>query len=251
MDHCLKSITVFSLMAFVGQLVLELMEYIIGLVLICYIVFLHYQLNKKNQLIETMVGKLTKQEKEWDKDHVLYLLEKLRLQNSEASVKRDKFFDEAVRNFLFTNDKDSKIFVHYTKEESIARKIFEGGFMFVDSFEKTAEQIINDSVDLTYKHNIRKYYGKYIIVICISNDIYNQYDDELKQISKQNTQVEQVLTDIPPCFNDNTDEVFTLSKHFVKGYVNYETGEIVSNAHFNPTYNSASFMENLNRIKNG
>ncbi len=226
------------------------MEYIVVIVLLCYIAFLQYQLNKKNHLIETMVGKLTKLEKEWDKDHVLYLLEKLRLQNAETAVKRDKLFSESVMKFLFANEKDSKIFVHYTKDEKIARKIFEGGFMFVDSFEKTAEQIINDSVDLTYKHNIRKYYGKYIIVICIANDIYNHYDEELKQISKQNIQVEQVLTDIPSCFNDNMDEVFTLSKRFIKGYVNYETGEILGNTHFNPNYNSASFKDNLNRIKN-
>lgn len=167
-----------------------------------------------------MVGKLTKFEKEWDNEHVLNLLEKLRLLSTETVSKRDKLFDEAVMKFLFANEKDSKIFVHYTKDINVAKKIFEEGFKFADSFEKTAEQIINDSVDLTYKHNIRKYYGKYIIVICISNNIYNYYDEEIKLISKQNMQVEQVLTDIAPCFNDNMDEVFTLSNHYIKGYVN-------------------------------
>jgi hypothetical protein len=225
------------------------MEHIIIVILFVYILFLHFQLSKKNQLLQTMVGKLTKLEKDWDTDHVLSLLEKLRLLSSETVVKRDKLFDESVIKFLFASDKDSKIFVHYTKDENIHKKIFEEGFIFVDSFEKTAEQIINDSVDLTYKHNVRKYYGKYIIVICISNNIYNHYDNELKQINKQNTQVEQILTDIAPCFNDNMDEVFTLSNHFIKGYVNYETGEIVSNPNFNSNYNSEIFNANLNRIK--
>jgi hypothetical protein len=225
------------------------MEYILIIALFIYIFFLHFQLSKKNHLIETMVGKLTKFEKEWDTEHVLNLLEKLRLLSSETVVKRDKLFDESVLKFLFTNEHDSKIFVHYTKDEKVARQIFEEGFIFVDSFEKTAEQIINDSVDLTYKHNVRKYYGKFIIIICISNDIYNQYDEELKLVNKQNMQVEQVLTDITPCFNDNMDEVFTLSNHFIKGYVNYETGEIVSNPHFNPNYNSDVFKANLNRIR--
>jgi hypothetical protein len=225
------------------------MEYIVIIVLFIYIFFLHFQLSKKNHLIETMVGKLTKFEKEWDTEHVLNLLEKLRLLSSETVVKRDRLFDESVLKFLFTSEHDSKIFVHYTKDEKVAKQIFEGGFIFVDSFEKTAEQIINDSVDLTYKHNVRKYYGKFIIIICISNDIYNQYDEELKQVNKQNMQVEQVLTEITPCFNDNMDEVFTLSKHFIKGYVNYETGEIVSNPHFNPNYNSEVFKANLNRIR--
>lgn len=196
-----------------------------------------------------MVGKLTKFEKEWDNEHVLNLLEKLRLLSTETVSKRDKLFDEAVMKFLFANEKDSKIFVHYTKDINVAKKIFEEGFKFADSFEKTAEQIINDSVDLTYKHNIRKYYGKYIIVICISNNIYNYYDEEIKLISKQNMQVEQVLTDIAPCFNDNMDEVFTLSNHYIKGYVNYETGEVVSNKQFNSNYNSEAFKSNLQRIR--
>jgi len=196
-----------------------------------------------------MVGKLKKFEKEWDTEHVLNLLEKLRLLSSETIVKRDKLFDDAVMKFLFTNEKTSKIFVHYTKDESVAKKIFEEGFMFVDSFEKTAEQIINDSVDLTYKHNVRKYYGKFIITICISNEIYNHYDEELKHINKQNMQVEQMLTEIAPCFNDNMDEVFTLSNRFVKGYVNYETGDIVNNPNFNPNFNAEVFEANLERIR--
>lgn len=226
------------------------MEYIVVAILISYVVYLHLQLNKKNNLIESMVGKLTKLEKEWDSQHVLNLLEKLRQLSNDSNLKRDKLFDENVMKFLFSNDNDSKIFVHYTKEEGVAKKILEDGFIFVDSFEKTVEQVINDSVDLTYKHNIRKYYGKYIIVICISNDIYNRYDKELKDLDMTNIQVEQVLTEIPSCYNDNKDEVFTLSKRFIKGFVNYETGETWFNPIFNPYFSSPAFNENLNRVKN-
>lgn len=225
------------------------MEYFIVGILLCYVIYLHYQLNKKNNLIELMVGKITKLEKEWDTAHVLNLLEKLRQLSNESIVKRDKLFEEPIMKFLFANDNDSKIFVHYTKDETVAKKIFEDGFMFVDSFEKTVEQIINDSVDLTYKHNIRKYYGKYIIVICISNDIYNHYDTELKRLDKHNIQVEQVLTEYPSCFNENKDEVFTLSKHYIKGFVNYETGAMEYNPKFNPYFKTPAFEENLNREK--
>jgi hypothetical protein len=215
------------------------MSYIIVFVLLSYIILLHYQLNKKNQLIKTMVGKLSNAEKEFDSNQVYNLLDNLRTVHNETILKRDKLFDEPVVKFLFANDKESRIFVHYTKDEIVARKIFDEGFMFVESFEKTAEQIINDSVDLTYKHNLRKYYGKYIIVICISNEIYSHYDNELRLLNKQNAQVEQFLTDTPSYLNDNMDEVFTLSKHFIKGFVNYETGEIISNPEFNPSYSSS------------
>ncbi len=212
------------------------MEHAIVVALIGYILLLHFQFNKKNILIKTMADRLRLVEKEFGSGQVLDQLEKFRLLRAESNVKRDKLFEESVMKFLFANEKDSKIFVHYTKDEDIARRIFEEGFLFVDSFEKTTEQIINDSIDLTYKHNIRKYYGKYIVVISISNEIYNHYDIELKLLNKQNAQVEHFLTDIPSYFNDNMDEVFTLSRHFIKGYVNYETGAIIYNPEFNPTY---------------
>ena len=85
------------------------MEYFVVGILLCYVVYLHYQLNKKNSLIELMVGKLTKLEKEWDTEHVLNLLEKLRLLSNENIVKRDRLFEEQVQKFLFANEDDSKI----------------------------------------------------------------------------------------------------------------------------------------------
>lgn len=220
------------------------MGYLIIFLLIGYIGFIHYRLNNKNHLIETMVEKLGKLEKEWDSKHILDLLEKQRLQQKETFVSRIKLFDEPILKFLFANENDSKIFVHYTKEEYTAKKISKEGFLFTDAFEKTAELVYNDSVDLTYKHNIRKYYGKYIVVICIPNDIYDHYRLELKLLNK-NSQPEQVLSGIPPFFNDNDEEVYTLSKHFIKGYINYETGTYVKNAGFSPRFKSFTNHDQL------
>ena len=228
------------------------MEYVIIIaILFCYIVYLQYQLYKKNQFIESIVGKLSKLEEEWGDDHVVKLLQKLQQLNAEPIVKKDKLFDPSVIDFLFEKEKDLKIFVHYTKEESIARKIFSEGFRFVESFDKTAEAVVKDTVDLTYKHNVKKYYGKYIVVICISNEIYSKYDNKLKDLKKPNTQVEQILTEIEPCVNDNMDEVYVLSNHYIKGFVNYETGELIGNSNYNPNFDSPAFSNNLERISVG
>ncbi|MHC1702610.1 MAG: hypothetical protein AB9846_01760 [Tenuifilaceae bacterium] len=224
------------------------MEIIIITILFCYIVYLQYQLYKKNKFIEMVVGKLTKLEQEWSDDHVVKLLQKLQHLN-EPVAKRDKLFDKNVISYLFEGDKELRIFVHYTKEEPVARKIFEEGFRFVESFDKTAEPIINDTIDLTYKHNVKKYYGKFIVVICISDSIYSKYDNELKSIKKSNIQVEQVLTEAQPCVNENNDEVYFLSSQFIKGFVNYETGEIVDNPSFNPNFDSLIFKANLERLR--
>jgi len=187
-------------------------------------------------------------EQEWSDDHVVKLLQKLQHLN-EPVAKRDKLFDKNVISYLFEGDKELRIFVHYTKEEPVARKIFEEGFRFVESFDKTAEPIINDTIDLTYKHNVKKYYGKFIVVICISDSIYSKYDNELKSLKKSNIQVEQVLTEAQPCVNENNDEVYFLSSQFIKGFVNYETGEIVDNPSFNPNFDSLIFKANLERLR--
>lgn len=215
----------------------------------CYIVYLQYQLYKKNQFIESIVGKLSKMEEEWSDDHVIQLLQKLQHLSIEPQAKKDKLFEPSVKSYLFDGEEKLKIFVHYTKEETIARKIFQEGFKFIESFDKTAESVVNDMVDLTYKHNVKKYYGKFIVVICISNEIYEKYDSILKELKLPNTQVEQILNEIQPSINDNMDEVYVLSNHFIKGYINYETGEIVNNPGFNPNYDSSIFNANINRIK--
>lgn len=203
-------------------------------------------MNKKNRLIEAMVEKINKLEKDWDSNHILELIEKHRLQQKAAPIIRNKLFDEPVLKFLFSNEKDSKIFVHYTKDEYTARKIIKEGFLFVEAFEKTTEQVFNDSVDLSYKHNVRKYYGKYIVVICISNEVYDHYSNELRLLNKHNNQPEQVLSGIPSFLNDNQEEVFTLSKQFIKGYINYETGVFITNPEFSPKFRTNLKIDQFN-----
>jgi len=212
---------------------------------ICYITFIHFKLNSKNHLIEEMGVKLSKIEKDWDSKYILNLIEKQRLLQAKTILTRNKLFDEPVLKFLFANESYSKIFVHYTKDEYTAKKISKEGLLFTNTFDKTAEEVFNDSVDLTYKHNIRKYFGKYIVVICIPNVIYEHYSMELTLLNS-NSQPEQILSGIPSFLNDNQDEVFTLSKKFIKGYINYETGTFVKNAEFRPTFKSFVTQEQLN-----
>lgn len=212
------------------------MEYIVIVLLVAYVIFIHIQMHKKDMLIEAMVDKLSKIEKDWDTDQILTLLEKHRLEYNVTPIIRNRLFDEPVQKFLFSNEADSKIFVHYTKDELTAKKINREGFKFIETFEKTAEQVFNDSVDLNYKHNIRKYYGKYIVVICIANEIYDHFSEELRLLNKQNTQPEHVLSGIPSFINEYDEEVFTISNQFVKGYINHETGAIIPNPRFTPNH---------------
>jgi hypothetical protein len=152
-------------------------------------------------------------------------------------------------DFILENEKDLKIYIHYTKEESDAKNIIQNGFKFAESFYKTALPVSKDELDLVIKHNSRKFFGEYLIVICISTDIVNFYSMELEKAHIKNLYFENVLTETPPSLNDNSDLVYQLPYQFIKGYINHRTGEIFRNPGFDPWYNSSGFMKNIDLHK--
>jgi hypothetical protein len=223
------------------------MELIIILILFVYIAFLHYQLMKKNLFLESIVEKLSRLDKSWNKDAILNLLKKLQNISAESLMKEDKILHQNILDYLIGN-KGCMTFIHYTKGSATAQKIISEGFRFAVSFHKTAEPVSADQIDLIYKHNLHKYFGNYIIVICISRDLYHFYESELNKMVRANVNVEQILTESLPELDENKDEIYILPKQFIKGYLNYESGEIVDNPDYNPDYDSQAFRENLKRI---
>jgi hypothetical protein len=87
-------------------------------------------------------------------------------------------------------------------------------------------------------------------LISISNDIVNFYSMELVKAGIRNYTFENILTEIPPLKNENSDIVYQLSPRFIKGYINHRTGKIVRNPEFDPWYNSPLFMKNIGLLKN-
>jgi hypothetical protein len=152
--------------------------------------------------------------------------------------------------FLLEDEKNSKIYIHYTKDEADARNIIREGFRFADSFYKTALPVTHDRLDLLIKHNGRKSFGNYMVIICISEKIFHHYSGELDKKGLKGVAVENVLTVAPPFRNENADIIYQLSNKFIKGYINHQTGEIISNPDYNPLYDSALFVQNLELFKN-
>ena len=218
--------------------------------LLGYIVFLHIQLAKKNIFIESTVKRLSGIEKSRSMDEMMVFLREIQKLSQYSSFFKDKLLDDSTINFILGNEKDLKIFMHYTKYEADAKSILQDGFKFADSFYKTALPVSKDKLDLIIKHNSRKFFGEYLIIICISNDIVNFYSMELEKAGIKNYFFENILTETPPSLNDNSDLMYQLSSQFIKGYVNHRTGEIVKNAGFDPWYNSPGFMRNIDNLKN-
>jgi hypothetical protein len=221
------------------------MELTIIIILLLYIVFLQYQLHKKSLYTEGLVQKMMDFERKLDPEGITKLMRDKGQQENSQSV--SNLLEESVQNFLLEDEAKCKIFVHYTRDEEIAQNIFSEGFFFVDSFHKTAEAITNDQINLVYKHYLHKNYGKYIIVISISKDIFNYYTNEIGK-SKRVINVEQLLSEAEPCVNENDDEVYLLPKQFIKGYINLESGKTIRNPNYNPYYDSPTFAANIKRL---
>ncbi|MGM0406867.1 MAG: hypothetical protein ACQERU_02735, partial [Bacteroidota bacterium] len=192
-------------------------EFLIIVILFIYIIYLHLQLSKKNFLIKSYLEKHGVSNNEVKKEDILRVLEKLRNPNDNEIVTKDKMLDRKFSHFLFEDYNEIKLFLHYTAKEYVAKKIIDEGFKFVNSFYKTAENIYNDELFLIHRHHEHKQYGHYVIVICISKDLYNYYSEALNKIKAKNTAVEQILTEKSPYTDENADEIYILPKQYIKG----------------------------------
>ena len=222
---------------------------VIILVLLVYIIYLRFQISKKQSIIESIVNKIIHFDRSKHKDDLIKLIHELKIYNLTNTVSGNKLFSEDIMQFIFDDENESELFIHYTREEEIANKIIAEGFKFYHSLYKTSEKVHNDEIDLTFKHHQHKGYGNYVIVISIATTIYNFYNNEINSIARF-VSVEQVLTETPLYINDDGDTIYTLSSSFIKGYFNYETGEIVRNPSFNAKYDSLKFQENVERFRN-
>lgn len=224
------------------------LEFLIILGLFVYITYLHLQLSKKNFIIKSYLQKFGKKDQYKNKDDIISFLERLKNPEHKGAVTKDKLLDKKFGDFLFENDQEIKLFLHYTAKERVANTILNEGFRFVNSFYKTAEYIYNDELYLIHRHHEHKQYGNYVIVICISKEKYNYYSEELSKKHAKNIAVEQVLTEKEPYIDENSDLVYVFPKQFIKGYFNYMDGTIFKNPAFDYNYHSPKFDENLSKI---
>jgi len=222
-----------------------LLFFVIIIALLAYIVYLHLQLSKKNLFIDSTVRRLYGAEKSWSTEEMMSFLNEIRKVHHYRELFNDRLFEEQPLNFLLENEKDTKIFIHYTREEDVARNILKNGFLFVDSFYKTALSVTGDRLDLLMKHNSRKSFGDYLIILCLGNKITGYYSAEIEKNRLRGVAVENVLTEKPPVKNENSDQVYLLPNRFVKGFINHQTGEMVSNPEYDPNYDSENFRKNL------
>jgi hypothetical protein len=221
---------------------------LIILVLFAYILYMHVEFNKKNRYMGAVQKKMREIDENWTQEDLARFLSGLRMSNLSGVMNKNHIFDDNILAFIFEPGEYVKIFMHYTKDRETAESIRINGFRYDNSLYKTAESIHNDIIDLTYKHNLRRHYGKFVIIICISKTLYTHYSNELKNVTNSQVLVEHIFSSEIPVENEK-DTMYNLPPQYIKGYVNYETGEIIRNPSYKPDYNSVSFNLKLNSLK--
>jgi hypothetical protein len=165
------------------------------------------------------------------------------------SLNSDNFFSPEIQEFIFESGEDSLIFLHYTDSKETADSIIKKGFQFTSPFEKTTKYIIKNEDSLKYNHYILKLFGNYVIVISITQDIYQKYEHILNEKSIHSMEIEEILTDHKPYENTDNEKISTLHKKYIQGYFNYSTCEIIKNKDFNNKFDSPEFEINIQNFE--
>jgi hypothetical protein len=228
---------------------LQIFSLILVFVLSGYVIFLHIQLAKKNLFIESTLRSISGIESKMSPEEMAAFIEKVRNFSNLSSLFTDRILEDNTVEFIIENEQDNKVFIHYTKDEADARNILAEGFKYAESFYRTAMPVTQDKLDLIVKHNSRKIYGDFLIIICISKNTVIHYSAEIEKAGIRNCSFENILTEVPPVKNENSEMLYVLPAHFIKGYVNYRTGVIVKNQVFDPGYDTSAFIKNIDRFR--
>jgi hypothetical protein len=129
-------------------------------------------------------------------------------------------------------------FLHNTKEQSVAEKILEEGFMFENQLPHSTDRVNpSEPIEVTYFLFQRKDYGNYTMILAITKAIYDRYT----MISNLNDiGIEEVMTISKPYYSDNDELIYTVSPKHVLGYFNNKTAELVKNKLWDPGFDASA-----------
>ena len=211
-------------------------------ILIGYVVYLQFEIADNRTIIEELRKTI--------RDVTASFVKKDTIETVENEIiDNNKLLDKETLKFIFDGESKVLLYMHFTREEEIAKTILSEGFLFENTLYKTTEQIRNDSTELAYKYYLRKHYGKNIIILGIAADLWKTYEAEIKKEGVKGILTEHLFVLKPPVPDEDKKLIYVLPSQFVKGFVNYETGIIVRNPSYNPYFNSPQFRKNLESYK--
>jgi hypothetical protein len=123
--------------------------------------------------------------------------------------------------------KDSKVYIHFTGEQSVAEKIAREGFKYTDSLEKTTAEISPSKIAVKYKFQLYRDYGDYMIVLCIPLLLFDNL------ASRKVDTRHDVMYNLGLCEHHPEEELdYTLSSKFIYGYIDLMSNKFHKNELF-------------------
>jgi len=163
----------------------------------------------------------------------------------EGNGKKDSIYIENLIHVIECKS-DVVTFLHNTKTRETAERVLQEGFQFQSHIDYTTDVVsAKDPITIKYFTIVRQAYGRYTLVIQISKHLIEDYSEMLSNMSHH---FSEILTVKTPYLGAEDDLVYCLAPHFVKGYMDSETGEFFSNPNFNAALKIPIFEENLKRI---
>ncbi len=132
-----------------------------------------------------------------------------------------------IHNYIRDLFKDLRVFIHVTNEKEIADSILKEGFKYSENFHKSSEEVTDNIVDLKYKLQIYKNYGKFVIIIGIPLKLNKVTKPGELKLDKD-IFVEYGISE----YNPANELSYKLPSRFVRGYVDTGNMQIVNNELF-------------------
>jgi hypothetical protein len=167
------------------------------------------------------------------------LVEKIITFRQHSELTKFKAFEKTT-GFINSKLKDCNVYIHFTREKLIANRILKEGFKYSDSFYKTTQEIVDNSVDLTYKLQIYRPYGNYLIVICIPKSLFEISKDYIKS-NPQFSFIDNIISE----FNSNENLEYTITPEFVLGFIDLEKNLIFENESFLKGFSHNKFISKM------
>lgn len=134
---------------------------------------------------------------------------------------------EMISNYIKKIIAGSRVFIHIAPDKATAESIIHDGFKYSEDFHKSSEEISSNLSDLTYKLQIYRPYGKFVIILCIPKNLFTEPDGKIFT-GEKDVLVEYGISE----YNPGNEMMYTLPPRFVCGYADIENKKIVENKLF-------------------
>ncbi|HRW63219.1 MAG TPA: hypothetical protein P5132_07005 [Bacteroidales bacterium] len=151
------------------------------------------------------------------------LVDKIILQKN---TERNKFkIPDKIVEYILWNQKEYITYIHFTGKKIIAEEITKQGFKYAENIYKTTQEVVYNVVDLTYKLQLYRPYGSFLMVISIPKHFFELLN---KSDNQQISLTENILSE----YNPDENLEYTLPSKFIRGYINMENYIISENKSF-------------------